>query len=85
MIEKTIRDLNFADYRLVDYGQGYFLIEYKGVTHWRVTRKECSYILEDISNGISTIGIKLAEKELKKKKILNWVLDILGVKVDTAE
>lgn len=85
MIEKTIRDLNYADYRLVDYGQDYLLIEYKGVSHWRVLEKEHSYVLEDITNGISTVNIKQTDKKLSRKKILSWVLDTLEVKVKEAE
>ncbi|MBR6610780.1 MAG: hypothetical protein IKK93_00840 [Campylobacter sp.] len=80
MIEKTIRDLNYADYRLVDYGEDHILIEYKGVTHWRVLKKEDSYVLEDVTNGIKTIKIKQIKKQLGNKKILKWVLDALGVR-----
>ena len=85
MIEKTIRDLNYADYRLVDYGEDYLLVEYKGTAHWRVIRKEHSYVLEDISNGVSTVNIKQTDKKLGNKKILNWVLDTLEVRIPEAE
>lgn len=85
MIEKTVRDLNYADYRLVDYGEDHILIEYKGVTHWRVLKKEDSYVLEDVTNGINTIKIKKIKKQLGNKKILKWVLDALEIRAPEAK
>lgn len=85
MIEKTIRDLNYADYRLVDYGKDHILIEYKGVTHWRVLKKENIYVLEDVTNGIKTVKTKQIKKQLGNKKILKWVLDALGIRAPEAK
>ena len=80
MIEKTIRDLDYADYRLVDYGTDTILVEYKEKTHWRVVKKERCYVLESLSNGVSTVNIKYTEKDLSSKKILRWVLNSIGAK-----
>lgn len=80
MIEKTIRDLDYADYRLVDYGTDTILVEYKEKAHWRVVKKEHCYVLESLSDGVSTVNIKQTEKDLGNKKILKWVLESLGVK-----
>lgn len=85
MIEKTIRDLDYADYRLVDYGTDNILIEYKGTAHWRVVKGKHSYILQDLTNGVSTVNIKQIEKELSNKKILKWVLESIGVKKQEKE
>lgn len=80
MIEKTIRDLDYADYRLVDYGTDTILVEYKEKAHWRVVKKEQCYVLQALSDGISTVNIKQTDKDLGNKKILKWVLESLGVK-----
>lgn len=80
MIEKTIRDLDYADYRLVDYGTDTILIEYKEKTYWRVMKKEHRYILESLSDGITIVNIKQTDKDLSNKKILKWVLKSIGVK-----
>ena len=45
MIEKIIRDLDYADYRLVDYGTETILVEYKEKAQWRVVKKEHCYVL----------------------------------------
>ena len=50
MIEKIIRDLDYADYRLVDYGTETILVEYKEKAQWRVVKKEHCYVLESLSN-----------------------------------
>lgn len=34
MIEKTIRDLDYADYRLIDYGTDTIIVEYKEKAYW---------------------------------------------------
>lgn len=70
MIEKTIRDLDYADYRLID----------KEKAHWRVVKGKHSYILQDLTNGVSTVNIKQIDKDLGNKKILKWVLESLGMK-----
>ena len=80
MIEKTIRDLDYADYRLIDYGTDTIIVEYKEKAHWRVVKGKNSYILQDLTNGITTVNIKQIEKDLGNKKILKWVLESLGVK-----
>ena len=80
MIEKTIRDLDYADYRLVDYGTDTILVEYKEEAHWRVIKKENCYVLQALTDGVSTVNIKQTDKDLGNKKILKWVLESLGVK-----
>lgn len=80
MIEKTIRDLDYADYRLIDYGTDTIIVEYKEKAHWRVLKGMTSYILQDLTNGVSTVNIKQVNKDLGNKKILKWVLESLGVK-----
>lgn len=85
MIEKTIRDLDYADYRLIDYGTDTILVEYKEKAHWRVVKGNNSYILQDLTNGVSTVNIKQIEKELSNKKILKWVLESIGVKKQEKE
>lgn len=85
MIEKTIRDLDYADYRLIDYGTDTIIVEYKEKAHWQVVKGKYSYILQDLTNGVSTVNIKQIEKELGNKKILKWVLESLGVKKQESE
>lgn len=34
MIEKTIRDLDYADYHLIDYGTDTIIVEYKEKAYW---------------------------------------------------
>lgn len=80
MIEKIIRDLDYADYRLVDYGTNTIIVEYKENAHWRVVKGENSYILQDLINGLATVNVKRIKKDLCNKKILKWVLESLGVK-----
>lgn len=80
MIEKIIRDLDYADYRLVDYGTETILVEYKEKAQWRVVKKEHCYVLESLSDGITTVDVKQTDKNLSNKKILKWVLNALGLK-----
>ena len=80
MIEKTIRDLDYSDYRLVDYGTDTILVEYKEKAHWRVIKGENSCILQDLTNGLATVNVKQIKKDLGNKKILKWVLESIGVK-----
>lgn len=85
MIEKTIRDLDYADYRLIDYGTDTIIVEYKEKAHWRVVKGKVSYILQDLTNGITTVNIKQIEKDLGNKKILKWVLESIGAKKQEKE
>lgn len=85
MIEKTIRDLDYADYRLIDYGTDTIIVEYKEKAHWRVIKKEHCYVLQALTDGVSTVNIKQIEKDLGNKKILKWVLESLGVKKQEKE
>lgn len=85
MIEKTIRDLDYADYRLVDYGTDNILIEYQGTAHWRVVKKDHSYVLESLIDGINTVNVRQTEKKLSNKKLLKWVLESIGIKKQEKE
>lgn len=80
MIEKTVKDLNYANYKLIYYEDGRTFLEVKDSISYRIINKKLSYRFEKLEEGLETLAEKTFKKEPSEIELLNWAISILEPK-----
>ncbi|MCF0124821.1 MAG: hypothetical protein HUJ68_03540 [Clostridia bacterium] len=78
MIEKTVRDLNYANYALVKQGSNILVTE-KDKTKWNIIRDDKGYTLSSVEKGLKKVAFLESKKKVKLEKLLKWTLSSLNI------